>query len=123
MKGMENACGKDVRPLPENDIGYLIYPGIEVPPSEQPDPYPIIPWWPRESMISRNDKGTIQAWLVGCLRYRDQFDFIYHNRFIYRMRDVGGIKNKNDFPIVPNSKVSGRFVQWRSVVDSGTPAP
>jgi hypothetical protein len=62
--------------------------------------------------ISVSQDGKTQAWLVGCIGYRDQFNFLYKTSFIYNYVDPA--KNHGQrFILAANSQVNGVFVdRW-----------
>jgi hypothetical protein len=57
-----------------------------------------------------------EAWMVGCFEYRDQFDFSYHTRFIYRFEDP---VTRNAIMVTPNpnSSVAGQFRPYKESTD------
>jgi hypothetical protein len=68
-------------------------------------------------MISKSYTGQLQAWLVGCIGYRDQFKTLYHTGFIYWLADP---KTKQPFafdPPAPNSELPGVFVPHSGYID------
>lgn len=70
----------------------------------------------RRFMVSRNPAGTFQAWLVGCIGYRDQFNVLYHTKFIYRFVDPK-TRVPIDLDASPNTSVQGEFIAYHTSLD------
>ncbi len=67
-------------------------------------------------MTSRSYTGKLEGWLVGCIGYRDQFDFLYHSRFIYWLNEPS-TKHAKEFDAIPNTAIEGVFLPWYTSVE------
>jgi hypothetical protein len=60
--------------------------------------------------------GMVEAWLVGCIIYRDQFNILYKTRFYYWYVDQNTNRPKA-FPVPPpGTEMKGRFEEHHSSV-------
>jgi hypothetical protein len=63
--------------------------------------------------IAVGSDGKTQAWLFGCIGYRDQFNSLYKTNFIYNLADPANPTRPQRFVPAVNSQVSGVFVdRW-----------
>jgi hypothetical protein len=64
----------------------------------------------------RSSKGKFEAWLVGCIGYKDSFGHLYHTGFIYWLTDPKTTLGF-EFDATPNREVTGHWATWRGFVD------
>ncbi|HTX14805.1 MAG TPA: hypothetical protein VMD77_05875 [Candidatus Baltobacteraceae bacterium] len=78
--------------------------------------------WPRDHMVSKSPDGTVGASIVGCIGYRDQFDWLYKSPFRYSLVDP-----KTHTPIritpTPLSSVTGQWLTDTGSIGTGEQAP
>lgn len=94
----------------KTDMGFLLFPGRDrlfVASASR---------FERSQMVSRSYTGKFEAFLVGCVGYRDQFGFVYHTNFIYWLVDPS-TNLSIEFDATPGSTVPGLFVPWHSSID------
>jgi len=92
------------------DMGFLLFPGKESLVHFSASRFE------RVNKVSRNHTGQFQAFLAGCVGYRDQFRAIYHSNFIYRLVDPQ-TQRPVQFHATPNTSVNGVFVPWHTFID------
>jgi hypothetical protein len=93
----------------KSDMGFLLFPGLArlaVVSASRFD---------RAQMVSRSYTGKFEAFLVGCIGYRDQFGCLYHTNFIYWLADPSG--RPAEFDAVPNTSIQGVFIPWHTSID------
>lgn len=71
---------------------------------------------PKSKMVSKTYDGKLQAWLIVCVHYSDQFGCPYRTPVIYNLVDPQNLRSVRFFA-VPNSKVEGVFRVWRSGIE------
>jgi hypothetical protein len=108
-KGQQEISGDNF--VGKTDMGFLLFPGKDRLANTSASRYE------RSLMVSKSHTGKFEAFLVGCIGYRDQFGFLYHTRFIYWL-----VEPKSGLPIefdaVPNSEVRGVFMPWHTSIDA-----
>jgi hypothetical protein len=107
-------CGEQFQGDPE--IGVMLFPGIER------SNVSSAAMWFRNQMVSKSDDGKMQAWFVACITYRDQFKYLYHSRYIYRLMDPTSNHAERFYP-TPGTMVGGVFQPYRGGSDSGVAPP
>ena len=113
----EESCNERYVGHSQRDMGYLLFPGRERVLQESSSVFP------RSDMTSAGWNGKFEAYVVGCIGYRDQFGYLYHTSFTYWLVDPATYR-PIEFSVVPNSKIaSGSFDIWHSghFVDLGAP--
>lgn len=72
------------------------------------------------SLVKRSDikagtEGKAEAWLVGCVGYRDQFSFLYKTKFVYWYANPATSVGIEFYP-APNAEIIGQFIEHHSAV-------
>jgi len=74
---------------------------------------------PGMTKISSKHQGShLQAFLAGCIGYRDQFGYLYRTRFMYMLYDEAGRVRIFDRPTAPID-ITGRFAPTGGSIDAG----
>jgi len=94
----------------KSDMGFLLFPGLARLAVASPSRFD------RSQMVSKSYTGKFEAFLVGCIGYRDQFGFLYHTNFVYWMVDPT-TGRPLEFDATPNSEMRGVFVPWHTSID------
>jgi len=103
----EYACGDAVIGKP--DIGLILFPGKER----------FFTSMDATTTISSKHPGSrLQAWLAGCIGYRDQFGYLYRTKFMYMLYDDAGRVVVFDRPTQPID-IRGHFVMTGGSIDAG----
>jgi len=96
---------------PPGNAGTVVFPGTNK-----------VAWqWPsqvtKEQMIRNPGGGSqFQAFVIGCIFYRDQFGELHHTGFTYRLQKPGTIFGAA-FEPSPNTTVEGQWVEFHGFVD------
>jgi hypothetical protein len=91
-------------------MGFVLFPGkfqnIEYSSSQ----------FDKTAMSNPGADGKYEAWLVGCVGYRDQFNVLYRTKFYYWYVDK---TTERPITFIPgyNSEISGHFIEHRSSVE------
>ena len=72
--------------------------------------------YPKEKLKSGHEDGKFQAWLVGCVGFRDQFNFLYKTSFIYRYVDPR-TQQAIRFAVTPNASIAGTFMLYHTAFE------
>ncbi len=94
----------------KRDMGFVLFPGggrLSVNSASS---------FERSAMISKSYTEKFEAYLVGCIGYRDQFGALYRTNFIYWLVHPNTMM-PIEFDAVPNSKIQGVFIPWHSFLD------
>jgi hypothetical protein len=91
------------------DIGQILFPGRDRVFTSMPA---------IAKIIKKHEGSRLQAWLVGCIGYRDQFGYLYRTEFISMFRDAAGQVAVFDPPKQPITIV-GAFVPSGGAIDAG----
>jgi hypothetical protein len=91
------------------DIGQILFPGRNRVFTSMPA---------IAKIIKKHEGSRLQAWLVGCIGYRDQFGYLYRTDFISMFRDAAGQVAVFDPPKQPITIV-GAFVPSGGAIDAG----
>jgi hypothetical protein len=94
----------------KTDMGFLLLPGRERLAVTSASRFE------RSQVVSKSYTDRFQAYLVGCIGYRDQFGFLYHTNFIYWMVDPA-TQLPLEFNATANSEIRGLFVPWHTSID------
>jgi hypothetical protein len=70
------------------------------------------------NIIKKHERSRLQAWLVGCIGYRDQFGYLYRTKFISMFYDAAG-KVAVFAPPKQPTQIIGRFVPSGGSIDAG----
>ncbi len=101
------ACGDAMIGKP--DIGQILFPGRDR----------VFTSMPAMAKISSKDEGSrLQAWLAGCIGYRDQFGYLYRTKFMYMLYDDAGRVVVFDVPKQPID-IKGHFAPTGGAIDAG----
>jgi hypothetical protein len=89
----------------DDQVGDLIFPGKSKPPTGL---------WPGTSDAAKHAAGKpLEAFLVGCISYSDQFTTVWHTGFIYWFLD-----SQTGHPLqiiaTPNTQFNGIWQEWHS---------
>jgi hypothetical protein len=103
----EYACDDAVIGKP--DIGLTLFPGRDRVFSSMPA---------IAKIIKKHEGSRLQAWLVGCIGYRDQFGYLYRTKFISMFYDATGKVAVFD-PPKQSTSIIGRFVPSGGAIDAG----
>jgi hypothetical protein len=72
------------------------------------------------SLVQRSEMqsltGKYEAWLIGCIAYRDSFGAMYHTGFIYWLTDPKTNLGL-EFDARPNTKIDGHWATWFGSID------
>ncbi len=94
----------------KTDMGFLLFPGRDRLSVASASTFP------RSQMVSKSYTGKFEAFLVGCVGYRDQFGAVYHTNFIYWLVEPS-TNHPVEFDPIPNGTVQGAFTPWHSSLD------
>jgi hypothetical protein len=94
----------------KTDMGFLLFPGNARMASRS------VSVFPRAQMVSKSYTGKFEAFLVGCVGYRDQFGVLYHTKFVYWLADPS-TGRPIEFDAIPNGEQHGVFIPWHSSID------
>lgn len=94
----------------KTDMGFLLFPGRDRVSIASASVFP------RAQMVSKSYTGKFEAFLVGCIGYRDQFGVVYHTNFIHWLVDPR-TSHPIEFDVIPNTNVQGAFIPWHSSLD------
>src|ERR1019366_3884943 len=100
-KTQVEACG----PVQYKEFGTVLFPGTN--PIATNSTGAVL----RPQMTHPGYNGKFEVWLIGCIRYQDQFRHLYHTKFIYWLND-----NSNrpiEIAPSPNTTVEGNWQPWR----------
>jgi hypothetical protein len=101
------ACGDAVIGKP--DIGLILFQGRDR----------VFTSFPAMTTIDSKHSGSrLQAWLAGCIGYRDQFGYLYRTKFMYMLYDGAGKVIVFDRPTQPIN-ISGHFAPVGGSIDAG----
>jgi hypothetical protein len=70
--------------------------------------------YPKGEMVSKSGDGKLEAWIVGCIGYRDQFGYLYHTLFKYWLVQPEGVSEPVRVDPIPNTKVGGVWQAYDS---------
>jgi hypothetical protein len=112
QKEIDMVCGNN---FVGKDFGPVLFPGRERYVTGTQDR------WPRDQMISKSYDGKFGAWIVGCIGYRDQLDWLYKSRFQYSLVDPITRMPIRINPI-PLSTVTGQWLTDSGSINSGEQA-
>lgn len=94
----------------KTDMGFLLFPGNARLGTQSASSFP------RNKMVSKSYTGKFEAFLVGCVAYRDQFGVLYHTKFIYWLVDPA-TRHPIEFDATPNTVQQGIFIPWHTSID------
>jgi hypothetical protein len=98
----KEACGDGYVGNP--DIGNVIFPGKDGFSQQSASTFA------RSDMVAKSYTKKLQAFLVGCVGYRDQFKtVVYHTGFVYRLVDPR-TNETLQFDPIPNTVLNGVFL-------------
>ena len=101
------ACTDEVIGKP--DIGQILFPGRDRVFTSMPAVAKI---------IKKHERSRLQAWLVGCIGYRDQFGWLYRTKFISMLHNGVGQVVVFD-PPTGQVTIPGHFVPTGGAIDAG----
>ena len=107
-KKADEACGDNY--VGKIDIGSVLFPGKF---ANMIQSGSLV----RKSEIIPGPDGKVEAWLVGCIGYRDQFEVLYKTRFYYWYVDPITNRAFTFVPAAANSEIPGHFVEHHSSVE------
>lgn len=78
----------------------------------------------KSQWLGRGETGFVNAYAVGCIGYRDQFEHLYHTSYIYALTNQFDANTNRgtpgtlvEFLPTPNTTVQGKLFPLQSHID------
>jgi hypothetical protein len=116
QKETDENCGNNYVGNPA--IGEVLFPGRMRSVDSSQDVYF------RQQMTSSSANAKFEAWIVGCIGYRDQFGWLYKTQFQYWLTDADPKKKYHSpvtFDIPPKAPLVGTWSEYFGSMTSGEP--
>jgi hypothetical protein len=105
---IEETCGANY--IGKVKVGAVLFPGIGRIITQSGG------FFQKSEMKSPSYQGKFEAWLVGCIGYQDQFQFLYRTKFWYWLVDPATMRPIEFLPAT-NAQIPGKFALHHSMIE------